>query len=130
MPMSDLAAEYRSLRTEIDEAVGRVLASGDYVLGDELKAFEEAFAEYVGARYAERPRPSRYAPEVRERAVRMVFAHQGEHRSQWAAICSIAEKFGCSPETLRKWVRQSERDAGVRSGLTTDQLEELKTPVA
>ena len=75
-------------------------------------------------------RPSRYAPEVRERAVRMVFAHQSEHRSQWAAICSIAEKFGCSPETLRKWVRQSERDAGVRSGLTTDQLEELKTPVA
>ena len=72
-------------------------------------------------------RPSRYAPEVRERAVRMVFAHQGEHRSQWAAICSIAEKFGCSPETLRKWVRQSERDRGTRSGLTTDQLEELKT---
>ena len=71
-------------------------------------------------------RPSRYAPEVRERAVRMVLAHQGEHRSQWAAICSIAEKFGCSPETLRKWVRQSERDAGVRSGLTTDQVEELK----
>lgn len=50
--MSDLAAEYRSLQTEIDEAVGRVLASGDYVLGDELEAFEEAFAEYVGTRYA------------------------------------------------------------------------------
>jgi len=52
VPMSDLAAEYRSLKTEIDEAVGRVLASGDYVLGDELEAFEEAFAGYVGARYA------------------------------------------------------------------------------
>ena len=52
VPMSDLAAEYRSLKTEIDEAVGRVLASGDYVLGDELEAFEEAFADYVGARYA------------------------------------------------------------------------------
>ena len=52
---------------------------------------------------------------------------RGEHKSQWAAICSIAEKFGCSSETLRKWVRQSERDQGVRSGLTTDQVEELKT---
>ncbi len=72
-------------------------------------------------------RPSKYAPEVRERAVRMVFAHQGEHRSQWAAICSIAEKVGCTSETLRKWVRKAERDQGVRSGLTTDQLEELKT---
>ncbi len=52
VPMSNLAAEYRSLKTEIDEAVGRVLASGNYVLGDELEAFEEAFADYVGARYA------------------------------------------------------------------------------
>lgn len=52
MPMSDLAAEYRSLKTEIDDAVGRVLASGNYVLGDELEAFEEAFADYVGARHA------------------------------------------------------------------------------
>ena len=72
-------------------------------------------------------RSSRYAPEVRERAVRLVLAQQGEHRSQWAAICSIAEKVGCTSETLRKWVRQSERDQGVRSGLTADQLEELKT---
>ncbi len=52
VPMTDLAAEYRSLKTEIDEAVGRVLASGHYVLGEELEAFEEAFADYVGARYA------------------------------------------------------------------------------
>ena len=52
VPMSDLAAEYQSLRTEIDGAVGRVLASGEYVLGDELEAFEEAFARYVGARFA------------------------------------------------------------------------------
>ena len=44
-----------------------------------------------------------YSPEVRERAVRMVLEHRGEHRSEWAAICSIAEKFGCSSETLRKW---------------------------
>jgi len=52
VPMTDLAAEYRSLKTEIDDAVGRVLASGHYVLGEELEAFEEAFADYVGARYA------------------------------------------------------------------------------
>ena len=52
VPMSDLAMEYRSLKTEIDSAVARVLASGHYVLGDELEAFEEAFADYVGARFA------------------------------------------------------------------------------
>ena len=52
VPMSDLALEYRSLQTEIDGAVARVLASGNYVMGAELEAFEEAFADYVGARYA------------------------------------------------------------------------------
>ncbi len=71
-------------------------------------------------------RPSRYAPEVRERAVRMVFEHQGEHDSQWAAIESIAEKFGCTSETLRMWVRQAERDGGKRSGLTTEQRQRLR----
>jgi len=59
-------------------------------------------------------RPSRFSPEVRERAVRMVLEHQGEHESQWAAIRSIGEKIGCTSETLRKWVRQAERDAGRR----------------
>ena len=48
-------------------------------------------------------RPITYSPEVRERAVRLVLEHRGEHRWEWAAICSIAEKFGCSSETLRKW---------------------------
>ena len=57
---------------------------------------------------------TRYSPEVRERAVRLVFEHQGEHDSQWAAIGSIAEKMGCTAETLRKWVRQAERDQGKR----------------
>ena len=54
-----------------------------------------------------------YSPEVRERAVRMVLEHRGEHRWEWAAICSIAEKFGCSSETLRKWVRRAETDQGL-----------------
>jgi transposase len=71
-------------------------------------------------------RPSRFSPEVRERAVRMVLAHQEQHDSQWAAIVSIAEKIGCSAETLRHWVRQAERDQGRRPGLTTDERQRLK----
>ena len=69
---------------------------------------------------------TRYSPEVRERAVRLVFEHQGAHASQWAAIGSIAGKIGCTAETLRKWVRQAERDQGVRSGLTSEERERLK----
>jgi len=67
-----------------------------------------------------------YSPEVRERAVRMVFEHQGEHESQWAAMTSIAAKIGCTPETLRKWVRQAEHDQGLREGLATSERERLK----
>ena len=52
-------------------------------------------------------RPGRYPQELRERAVRMVFEHQDEHPSQWAAICSIAAKFGISHETLRNWIRRA-----------------------
>ena len=70
-------------------------------------------------------RRSKYSPEVRERAVRMLLEHQGEHGSQWAAIGSIASKIGCTPETLRKWVRAVERDSG-RPGLTTDEKQRLK----
>jgi transposase len=68
----------------------------------------------------------RYAPEVRERAVRMVLEHTGDHASQWEAIGSIAAKIGCSGETLRKWVRQAERDRGVRSGPTTAEHERIR----
>ncbi|WP_429060442.1 IS3 family transposase [Azospirillum doebereinerae] len=68
----------------------------------------------------------RYAPEVRERAVRMVFEHEGDHASQWAAIGSIAAKIGCTAETLRGWVRQAERDQGKRPGPTTDEQERIK----
>jgi transposase len=71
-------------------------------------------------------RSTRYSPEVRERAVRLVFEHQGEHASQWAAIGSIASKIGCTPETLRKWVRRAERDQGLRSGMTSSDRERLK----
>src|SRR3954468_11648471 len=71
-------------------------------------------------------RPSKYSAEVRERAVRLVFEQQPEDESQWAAIGSIAAKMGCTAETLRKWVRQAERDAGERSGLTTNERERLK----
>src|SRR5512134_2937056 len=68
----------------------------------------------------------RYSPEVKERAVRMVLEHQEEHESQWAAIRSIAGKIGCSPETLRNWVRRAERDGGKRPGLTTEERQRLK----
>jgi transposase len=68
----------------------------------------------------------RYSPEVRERAVRMVGEHREEYESQWAAICSIAGKIGCSAETLRNWVRQAERDKGLRPGLTTEEKARLK----
>src|ERR1700687_597582 len=69
---------------------------------------------------------NRYSPEVRQRAVRLVFEHASEYDSQWAAIASIAEKIGCTAETLRKWVRQAERDQGRRAGLSSDERERLK----
>ena len=71
-------------------------------------------------------RPSKYSPELRERAVRLVLEHAHEHSSQWAAMRSVADKLGCTTEALRRWVRQAERDAGKRPGLTTDERQRLK----
>jgi len=71
-------------------------------------------------------RASRFSPEVRERAVRLVFDHRSEHGSQWEAIRSIAEKVGCSAETLRKWVRQTEVDSGRRGGVTSEERARIK----
>ena len=71
-------------------------------------------------------RQTRYSPEVRERAVRMVFDHEREYASQWAAIVSIATKIGCTPETLRRWVRRTEVDTGRRGGVTSDERVRIK----
>lgn len=69
---------------------------------------------------------SRYSPEVRERAVRMVLEHEGDYSSRWAAIESVAAKIGCVAQTLDQWIKQAERDSGGRAGLTTDERAKLK----
>ena len=71
-------------------------------------------------------RRSKYPAELRERAVRLVFDQRGAHESEWGAICSIGEKMGCTGETLRKWVRQAERDSGGRPGLTTTDRDRVR----
>jgi len=72
------------------------------------------------------PRQRRFLPEVRERAVRLVQQHQGNHPSEWAAITSIAAKIGCTAETLRSWLRQAERNSGQRAGMTSDDRDRLR----
>jgi transposase len=69
---------------------------------------------------------TRYPVEVRQRAVRLVLEHRGEYETEWAAICSISGKIGCSAETLRGWVRRAEVDSGSRQGLTTAEAERIK----
>jgi len=70
---------------------------------------------------------NKFSPEVRERAVRLVQEHRGEYPSLWAAVESIAPKFGCVPQTLLEWVKRAEIDSGQRDGLTTSERERLKT---
>ena len=67
-----------------------------------------------------------YPSELRERSVRMVREHAGDHASEWAAMRSIAQKVGCTPETLRLWVRRAERDRGERAGVSSDERARLK----
>lgn len=71
-------------------------------------------------------RPSKYPPELRERAVRMVAEVRGQYGSQWAAMCAVAGKLGvATPETVRTWVRRAEVEAGTRVGVTVEQAEEM-----
>ena len=70
---------------------------------------------------------TKFSPEVRERAVRMVQEHRGEYPSLWAAIESISAKIGCVPQTLNEWVKKSEIDSGAREGVTSDERERIKT---
>jgi transposase len=73
-----------------------------------------------------RKRVPPFPAEVRERAVRMVFEQEREHATQWTAICSVASKIGCSGETLRNWVRKTERDQGLRPGPTMAENDRIK----
>jgi transposase len=67
-----------------------------------------------------------YAPEVRQRAVRMVLDHEGDYPSRWAAIESVAKKIGCAPQSLHEWVRKTEVDSGKRAGVPTEMAEKVK----
>src|ERR1700720_3325782 len=73
-----------------------------------------------------KPTTNKFSPEVRERAVRMVFDHKADYPSEWAALSSIAAKIGCTAETLRHWVRRSERDQGLRAGPATSEVDRIK----
>jgi transposase-like protein len=71
-------------------------------------------------------RATKYSPEVRERAVRMIHEHRGDYLSLWATVESIAPKIGCTPSTLLDWFKRSEVDSGKRPGVTTDERERMK----
>ncbi len=69
---------------------------------------------------------NKFSPEVRARAVQMVLDHEGDHPSRWAAVVSIAEKIGCTAQTLHEWVKKAEVDAGQRAGVPTETSDRLK----
>ena len=70
---------------------------------------------------------AKFSTEVRERAVRMVLEHRGEHTSQWAAIVSIAAKIGCTAQTLNQWIKKADVDSGRKPGVTSDERQRLKS---
>jgi transposase len=72
------------------------------------------------------PRTTRYSPELRERAVKMVVEHREDYPSEWATMTAVASMLGMTPETLRNWVRKAQVDGGLRPGLTTDERARLK----
>ena len=71
-------------------------------------------------------RQQRYPKEIREKAVQLVLTESGKYASQWAAICSISDKLGPRPETIRKWVRQAETDRGVRGGTSSEDQQRIR----